>query len=146
MPEAEPCTELFRRQIASIGVRAEELARAPGEVWLRQAIRGFGLGNGRTGIPRMPLRCVVCARQAAIENALCRVVEQPLCVPHLRRAVVARGPAAIDAVKPVWRGLDRLLGEYLRKEDYRFRGEPRGIEQRSPRWAVALFAGTPGIR
>jgi len=146
MPEAEPCAELYRRQMAAIGGRVEELARAPGEVWLRQAMRGFGLGNGRTAIPPVPLQCVVCARQAAIENTLCREVEQPLCLPHLRRAVVARGPTAINAVKPVWRGLDRLLGEYLRKEDYRFRGEPRGIEQRSPRWAVALFAGTPGIR
>jgi hypothetical protein len=74
------------------------------------------------------------------------MVVRPLCLPHLRRAVILRGAEAIEAVKPTWREIDRLLGEYLRKEDYRFRSEPRGVEQNSPRWIVALMSGAPGPR
>jgi hypothetical protein len=70
----------------------------------------------------------------------------PLCLPHLRRAIAARGVAAIAPVRPTWRQLDQLLGEFIRKEDYRFRREPRGLEQHSPRWTIALIAGAPGIR
>jgi len=38
------------------------------------------------------------------------------------------------------------LDEYIRKNDYRFRGEPRGEEQRSPWRAVAMVAGARGLR
>ena len=145
-PRGVGWSALHRRQVTALATRAKELASAAGDLWLRQAMRGLGLGSTRSEPIPSPLRCVVCAHQAAVETALCETIARPLCVPHLRRAVWIHGAGAIEAIKPTWRQLDQLLGEYLRKEDYRFRSEPRGIEQKSPRWIVALFAGVPEIR
>lgn len=145
-PEGIDWLDPHRRQVRAMGTQARDLVGTPGDVWLRQAIRGLGFGSPRTQPTPPPLRCLVCAHQAALEASLCESTVRPLCLPHLRRAVSIQGIGAVEAVKPTWRELDRLLGEYLRKEDYRFRGEPRGTEQQSPRWAVALLAGAPEIR
>jgi hypothetical protein len=146
MAQGEDCLAIYRRQIRALSDRAEALAEAAGNVWLEQARQRLGLSQPRVEASPLPLRCVVCRHQASLESALCTMVVRPLCLPHLRRAVILRGAEAIETVKPTWREIDKLLGEYLRKEDYRFRSEPRGVEQNSPRWIVALMSGAPGPR
>lgn len=146
MPQGRSCGELYVRQVAAIGAMAQDLAEISGHVWLQRAMRSLGLSQPQAESIPVPLRCLVCTYQAALELALCAMVARPLCIPHLRRAVRVRGPDAIAAMRTTWRELDGLLGEYLRKEDYRFRSEPRGIEQKSPRWVVALLSAAPGIR
>jgi hypothetical protein len=85
--------------------------------------------------------CSVCAAQVAAEdNAL---PSGPLCRVH-----ALTWPAAVPFCEEVsvWRGIVADLDEYIRKNDYRFRGEPRGEEQRSPWRAVAMVAGARGLR
>ena len=43
-------------------------------------------------------------------------------------------------------GLEWHLSEFIRKQDDRFRHEPRGIEQRAPRVVLRLVAGERGVR
>jgi hypothetical protein len=45
-----------------------------------------------------------------------------------------------------WRSIVADLDEYIRKNDYRFRDEPRGPEQRSPWRAASAAAAGPGLR
>ncbi len=146
MPPGQDCLKLYTRQITTMAQRARELAEAGGKAWLPRAVRELRQRHSRADDMSFPLSCIACRRQAAIERSLCTLIVRPLCLPHLRRAVRQNGPEAMAAVRSSWRDLDHLLGEYLRKEDYRFRGEPRGIEQKSPRWIVALISGAPGIR
>jgi hypothetical protein len=82
--------------------------------------------------------CAHCLAQRAAEEAADPPDDAPLCHPHLRGA----SPATLDH----WRALVRDLDDYIRKNDYRFRDEPRGPEQRSPWRAVAAVAGAPGLR
>lgn len=140
------CQEIYQRQLSAIEKAVEGMAEGIGKSWLDQAKRALGRGKRRTEQIPSPLRCVACTYQAALEAALCQTPAQPLCVPHLRRAMQLQGPLPLAEVRPVWRELDELLGDYLHKEDYRFRDEPRGIEQKSPRWIVALISGAAGIR
>ncbi|HLH74828.1 MAG TPA: hypothetical protein VKX96_16190, partial [Chloroflexota bacterium] len=139
---------LFTRQITAIDKRASALAASTeNRGWLRAAVRELTQAPVRNEPEPLPSRCVVCRRVGALEVAMAADPQlKPLCLPHLRRAITQRGVSALEAMKPIWRELDYLLGEYLRKEDYRFRGEPRGQEQKSPRWVVALISGAPGIR
>ena len=72
-----------------------------------------------------------------------------LCLPHFRRALAgARHDAQITALVQtqlrVWRALHADLTEYIRLQDYRFRDEPRGPEQRAPGQAIETIAGAPG--
>jgi len=137
---------LYRRQI---GVAREAVGAEvglSGRSFVSQAIRNLGLSRPAVDPPRLPIRCVVCRHQVAVESRLGADYHGTLCVPHLRRALAFGMSDVLTAQRDTWQELDRLLGEYLRKEDYRFRAEPRGIEQASPRWAVALIAGEPGIR
>lgn len=137
-------TVLFRRQIAA--TYAQTLVDPPNPPFLQQAIHGLGHlhTHGENAISLPP--CVVCTEQNVIESQLCAISDGPLCLPHLHRAIIARGPNVVAAIGPTWTQLDQLLTEYLRKQDYRFRSEPRGIEDRSPRWTVALISGRPGMR
>lgn len=146
MPQGQDCQGLYGRQLDAVRDQLTQRDDALGNTWLHQTMRRLGRANRKLVLPRLPRRCVVCERQGATEAALASRDLYPLCLPHLSRAVRHLGPTAIDRTRPAWRELDQLLGEFLRKEDYRFRGEPRGIEQRSPRWIVALISGAPGIR
>jgi hypothetical protein len=145
MSPGTDCPRVYERQIAAVNARAKELAAAPEDPWLHQALRGLRFGHPERDVVPPP-RCFVCAHQAAIETTLCTRALPTLCVPHLQRSQGQRGLEPIRMIQPIWRELDALLGEFLRKEDYRFRSEPRGLEQKSPRWAVALISGVPGIR
>ncbi|HEX5414139.1 MAG TPA: hypothetical protein VFZ25_00635 [Chloroflexota bacterium] len=144
-PAGEAAATIYRRQITAI--RDEAVARrAIADSPLTLAMRSLGLARPSVGPPEVPLRCVACARQGVIEEYLVVVAPAPFCVPHLRRALRQGRADTLEATRPIWHELDHHLGEYIRKEDYRFRGEPRGLEQSSPRWAVALIAGESGIR
>lgn len=66
-----------------------------------------------------------------------------LCLPHLRLALTASGPAAgyralLDAQQEAWVGLMSELDEFIRKNDYRFQHEPMNDERDS--WLRALDA------
>jgi hypothetical protein len=72
-----------------------------------------------------------------------------LCLPHFRRALAeARRDEQITALVQTqlaaWRALHAGLSEYIRLQDYRFRDEPRGDEQRAPARAIDAIAGAKG--
>ena len=111
--------------------------------------------------------CPLCERQAAIElGELRRYLaesEKPglgdgaaeematLCLPHLslscRLRLSSAGRAALVRRQVLgWSALIEELKEYIRKQDYRFRDEPRGHEQTSPYRAVAQMAGRKDLR
>jgi hypothetical protein len=74
-----------------------------------------------------------------------------LCIVHLDQATaVASSEAALDRLLSIqvelMQSLDSELGEFLRKQDYRFRHEPMGSEGDSWIRALAMVAGQPGIR
>ncbi len=66
-----------------------------------------------------------------------------LCLPHLRLALQASGPAAgyralLAAQREAWSALMAELDEFIRKNDYRFQHEPMGDERDA--WLRALDA------
>lgn len=70
-----------------------------------------------------------------------------ICLPHLR--AVLRGapdPALVAALVAAHAAIlartSAALAEVIRKNDYRFRQEPRGDEFRAPAWAVEQAAGS----
>lgn len=145
LPAGENAAAIYRRQVAAIRDEAAARRAIPDSPFTL-AMRSLGFARPSGGPPESPLRCVACARQARLERDLIAVAPAPFCVPHLRRALRQGRADILEATRPIWHELDNHLGEYIRKEDYRFRGEPRGTEQSSPRWAVALIAGEAGIR
>jgi hypothetical protein len=95
------------------------------------------------------LDCPTCAEQLGYEvGVVNHFGAATLCVPHLR--VATRHARSFEAIRTetrrTWRAIEAQLDEVIRKYDYRFQREPRGEEQGSPRWAVALVAGANGIR
>jgi len=71
-----------------------------------------------------------------------------LCLPHLL-LLLKTTPQAVGVLASsqisAWQRLRAELGEYLRKQDYRFRNEPRGPEETSPLRAIAAVAGARTI-
>lgn len=70
-----------------------------------------------------------------------------LCLPHLREAI-SRAPkeaalAIINAQARIWERLLAQLSEFIRKSDYRFRGEAVGEEGDSWLRAISALAGAP---
>jgi hypothetical protein len=70
-----------------------------------------------------------------------------ICLPHLR--AVLRGlpdpalvAALVEAQAAILARTSAALAEVIRKNDYRFRQEPRGDEFRVPAWAVEQAAGS----
>ncbi len=111
--------------------------------------------------------CPLCERQAeleladlqeyAAELAEAEATSSPtgeaatLCLPHLSQSCHLRLSPGLRAalLRRQMLGWNRLvaeLKEYIRKQDYRFRDEPRGHEQTSPYRAVAQMAGQRGMR
>jgi hypothetical protein len=68
-----------------------------------------------------------------------------LCLLHLRAAVnmaeVGQIAKLANSQAAVYRGLDEQLGEFIRKHDYRFAGEPMEAEKDAWTRAVAAIAG-----
>jgi hypothetical protein len=71
-----------------------------------------------------------------------------LCLPHFRRTL-ARAPSGAEArllvaaQQAVWQGLRDELGEFIRKNDYRFRDEPFGDEKDAWLRALEAISGPP---
>jgi hypothetical protein len=102
---------------------------------------GLSLGEG----------CRVCAAQARAERESLATMEEDMvvCLPHLRALGHLRGGISGNArgrQLERWRPLVADLEEYIRKNDYRFRSEPRGDEQTSPWRAIGQVAGERGVR
>ena len=127
--------------------------------------RRLGIELARQLGPQGP--CPLCERQAELELAAVQeyavklaeaeAASAPtgevatLCLPHLGQSCHLRlSPSLRTAlVRRQALGWSRLVGElkeYIRKQDYRFRDEPRGHEQTSPYRAVAQMAGQKGLR
>jgi hypothetical protein len=72
-----------------------------------------------------------------------------LCYRHAAAAVRRGGPAAERVVEQTRRATLALIGsldEVIRKEDYRFRDEPRSDDERvAPASAIAWAAGIEGL-
>jgi hypothetical protein len=88
-------------------------------------------------------------RDAPLEAALRR--SAGLCLEHLRRALaLARGAAQFEFLRELTRAKLRTLadevGEFIRKNDYRFRHEGFGAEGDSWKRAVAMMVGERGVR
>ena len=127
---------------------------------LALGLRGLGSASGwlfgrRSEIrPDVEPACPACAEErllslAAAESLLASGDLGALgsvCLPHLQQLCLvkdprgARGPV-VAARAESWRVLVLSLLEYIRKQDYRFRHEPRGEEQESPRLAVQEMVG-----
>jgi hypothetical protein len=147
-PAGADCPSLYARPIERLRVETRAaVARGTGvaQVLRRVGRRWRGVtAPVRLAPPSVP--CVACRAQAAVERGRLEQPVGPLCVPHLRLALGRHGLAALESTRPAWAELDALAGEYIRKEDYRFRQEPRGREQQTPPWLVALIAGAAGLR
>jgi hypothetical protein len=106
----------------------------------------------RDQMEALALRALVEAlarRDAPMQAAL--AASAGLCLVHLRGALALAGSApAFDFLRDDARQhLARLaaeLSEYIRKNDYRFAGEPFGAEGDSWQRAVAAMVGTRGLR
>jgi hypothetical protein len=125
-------------------VDAEQAGFAP----LRVATR---LGRGWALRPEaaVGLGCPVCpAQQRQEATVVAELGPTTLCVPHLRVAAHhgARFPEIRTETRRTWRIVEEQLAEFIRKHDYRFTSEARGVEQGSFRWGVALVAGDEGVR
>jgi hypothetical protein len=141
---AERVAPLAERQVSLLREEAQKSATAATS-WLDQLAWLSPLRPRPPGMAA-PLPCRLCQHQARLERDFCQTATGPLCLPHLRQALSFHGSAALAPTRAIWEALDQHLTDYIRKEDYRFRGEPRGAEQGAPRWAVALISGAPGIR
>jgi len=136
----------------------------------RGLFSGLGDLNWRKG--RRPLRqklerqpcCPACETKTAIEEETVQtLLNRPgragpsrqsehlsaLCLPHLVLPVrlVSNGSqkeALLSLQAEAWRSLRAELDEYVRKQDYRFRHEPRGPEMDAPWRAIAAVAGERG--
>jgi hypothetical protein len=70
-----------------------------------------------------------------------------LCLPHLRQALArlrdeATFEALVNAQRAIWQRLEADLSEFIRKSDYRFRGEPWGTESDAWLRGVAAISGS----
>jgi len=70
-----------------------------------------------------------------------------LCLPHLCQALAqvrdrAVFEALLNAQRAIWERLAAYLGEFIRKNDYRFRDEPLGEEGDAWLRAIAALAGS----
>lgn len=105
--------------------------------------------------------CPACAVQAAVERQMVlamlgkaevddlRSGASMLCLPHLVIGLcLAAGPEQVQflvaAQIEMLQSLRQELGEYIRKQDYRFRHEPLGTEVDSPWRAIAYMVGARG--
>ncbi len=81
------------------------------------------------------------------EEILCPIpaAQGFLCLPHFLHTIEgARADTAVELARRAVSALQQLhtdLSEYIRKEDYRFQGEPKGKEQFAPVRALATIAG-----
>jgi hypothetical protein len=70
-----------------------------------------------------------------------------LCLPHLSQALaLVRDEAVFEALvgaqRTIWLRLEADLSEFIRKNDYRFRGEPWGAERDAWLRGIAALSGS----
>jgi hypothetical protein len=133
-----PALDRLSATLAAVG---DELAGAESVGLGPFAFSPPGARRARAELARRlapPRGCSVCDAQAAAEAATAPTADVVTCRAH--------GRAPNKATIGHWRALLADLDEYVRKNDYRFRDEPRGDEQRSPWRAVAAVTGGPGLR
>jgi hypothetical protein len=89
------------------------------------------------------LLAVAASEPRALDDA------EGVCLQHVRAALRQGGPGAERVLQLTRAAIERLLaelGEVIRKEDYRFRDEPRTPGERTaPARAIALAAGAEGL-
>jgi hypothetical protein len=138
---------------------------------LKAALRELDADNGQRGGlwrailgPQAPdlASCPACRAQAEAEDRflsalLATVAADPpalegsdgVCLKHMRAALRGGGPGAERVLQHSRVAIERLLGELgevIRKEDYRFRHEPRSEGERTaPARAIARAAGAEGL-
>jgi hypothetical protein len=150
--DADAATEAARRALARVGPRLAEHAGARRQSLVDAVLATVGIEPRETDDRALlaGLDCPACRRQRVIEAGLAPAAldqGRPLCLPHLRVALLAGGGSgALAPTGRVWRELEAGLTAYIRSQDYRFRHEPRGAEQQAPRWAVRWIAGEKGVR
>jgi hypothetical protein len=155
-------TALIYRDLLSTARRELEGVRPSGNLLTR-----WRRSTARTDDPPDPsstLDCPMCKMQREAEarylDALRAILSEPdgseafnrsdgLCLPHTR-AALARGGSASARVRAhmldVLSHLEAVLDAVIRKEDYRFRHEPRSEEERTaPATAVAMAVGDEGL-
>jgi hypothetical protein len=118
-----------------------------------------GAAQAERLMPQGP--CPACAQQEEMEriylHELLRHLDDPrlrqaylasagVCLPHLRRALRlmegdAQRQALLDVQRAIWQRLLAELDEFIRKNDYRFRGEGFGPEGDSWLRALASISG-----
>jgi hypothetical protein len=116
----------------------------------RGGLRGLLGSRARTAA------CVACRAEAEAQDrfidALLEALDEPmvarsegLCLPHTRRAVERGGARAEPLVRLARQHAEQIvadLDEVVRKEDYRYKDEPRTeAERTAPRRAVAWTTG-----
>jgi Family of unknown function (DUF6062) len=109
-----------------------------------------------------PGNCPACRAQAEAEDRFLSALlatsaadpaalegSEGVCLKHVRAALRRGGPGAERLLQQTRSAIERLLAdlaEVIRKEDYRFRDEPRTDAERSaPSRAVARAAGAEGL-
>ncbi|HEY3111736.1 MAG TPA: hypothetical protein VGL23_23470, partial [Chloroflexota bacterium] len=143
-----PGLELLAERIDAAGpelARATPLSLGPISLTMPAARRA----RGELAVRLAPGRgCALCQAQVAAEEAalLEGRADGPLCRPHHLVAARVGAPIRPEATLSHWRAVVADLEEYIRKNDYRFRDEPRGPEQHSPWRATAAVAGARGVR
>jgi len=98
--------------------------------------------------------CPFCAAMAAAAETATQaapIAAAALCLPHLCTALEQvcsreRLQALVTTARAQGDVLEQELSELIRKSDYRFRDEPRGLEATSWRRAAERLAGMSGVR
>jgi hypothetical protein len=143
-----PGLELLAERIDAAGpelARAAPLSLGPISLATPAARRA----RGDLAVRLAPGRgCALCQAQVGAEEAALREEweDGSLCRPHHLVAARVGAPIRPEATLSHWRAVVAELEEYIRKNDYRFRDEPRGPEQHSPWRATAAVAGARGVR
>jgi hypothetical protein len=129
----------------------------------RRGLLGSLLGGAKAG--SADSRCVACRTQRESEERYVETLlsllasdeaartlldtSDGLCRRHAQTAQRHGGPAVELVVQHAVRRIERCIGELeevIRKEDYRFRDEPRTeAERAAPEWAVTWAAGMDGL-
>ena len=154
--------KVLLRELDASGIAEEEPSR------LRNLLRAGGVGGAHPAAARLAetlapqTACPVCAhettfaahyvetllRQATPGSPLATAyaASDGLCLPHFRAVVggALPGPALatiVAAQRAIWERLNGELEEFLRKSDYRFRGEKFGAERDSWQRAISAVSG-----
>ncbi len=145
---------LARRGVPAplVGGAADGGTHQPGPTgwwaWIRGWRRPGAVGRVLATLDTWRRQCPACqaaltAAVAVVDCLHARAETALFCLAHFVLALQRRGPwpRLIARHLQAWDWLATELGEYIRKNDYRFRGEPWGPEATAPARAVALVAG-----